>query len=297
MGYGSCWMTAPVLAAPAIEELLGVEPPLELVGARARRQAADAAQAFVAAARRGRPRVPVTSVSDPGASIGDLCARILGGAEPDERDLEALLRAGDEAPLVFAAAREMRARHSGDAVFLYGFVYFSTYCRNECAFCFYRADNDESPRYRKTADEVVAICRDLAASGVVLLDLTMGEDPAIHDEPGHAALLDLVGAVVRRDGRAGDGLARRAAGGVAARAQGGRGRLVRAVPGDPHARSSTSACAWGSRSRRAPPRAARPGAPACSWRTACSPASATPRPTAPAPSSPCARPAGSRCAS
>jgi nitroreductase len=30
MGYGSCWMTAPVLAAPAIEELLGVEAPLEL---------------------------------------------------------------------------------------------------------------------------------------------------------------------------------------------------------------------------------------------------------------------------
>jgi nitroreductase len=30
MGYGSCWMTAPVLAAPAIEELLGVEPPLTL---------------------------------------------------------------------------------------------------------------------------------------------------------------------------------------------------------------------------------------------------------------------------
>jgi nitroreductase len=30
LGYGSCWMTAPVLAAPAIEELLGVEPPLRL---------------------------------------------------------------------------------------------------------------------------------------------------------------------------------------------------------------------------------------------------------------------------
>jgi nitroreductase len=30
MGYGACWMTAPVLAAPAIEELLGVEPPLTL---------------------------------------------------------------------------------------------------------------------------------------------------------------------------------------------------------------------------------------------------------------------------
>jgi nitroreductase len=31
LGYGSCWMTAPVLAAPAIEALLGVEPPLRLV--------------------------------------------------------------------------------------------------------------------------------------------------------------------------------------------------------------------------------------------------------------------------
>jgi nitroreductase len=31
LGYGSCWMTAPVLAAPAIEALLGVEPPLSLV--------------------------------------------------------------------------------------------------------------------------------------------------------------------------------------------------------------------------------------------------------------------------
>jgi nitroreductase len=31
MGYGSCWMTAPVLAAPAIEQLLGVEEPQRLV--------------------------------------------------------------------------------------------------------------------------------------------------------------------------------------------------------------------------------------------------------------------------
>jgi nitroreductase len=31
LGYGSCWMTAPVLAAPAIEELLGVKPPAKLV--------------------------------------------------------------------------------------------------------------------------------------------------------------------------------------------------------------------------------------------------------------------------
>jgi nitroreductase len=31
LGYGTCWMSAPVLAAPAIETLLGVEPPAKLV--------------------------------------------------------------------------------------------------------------------------------------------------------------------------------------------------------------------------------------------------------------------------
>ena len=121
-----------------------------------------------------------------------------GAREPE---LAVLLAArGDDAETVRAAAREARARRFGDAVFLYGFVYFSTYCRNECAFCFYRADNDESPRYRKSLDEVVAICRDLAGSGIVLLDLTLGEDPVIHDDPGYAGLLDLVQAVRETSG-------------------------------------------------------------------------------------------------
>ena len=31
MGYGTCWMSAPVLAAPAIEGMLGVAPPARLV--------------------------------------------------------------------------------------------------------------------------------------------------------------------------------------------------------------------------------------------------------------------------
>jgi methylornithine synthase len=133
--------------------------------------------------------------------VRDLCRRALAGDLLGELDLTTLLAArGAAAEVVFAAAREARAQSFGDAVFLYGFVYFSTYCRNECAFCFYRADNDESPRYRKSLDEVVAICRDLAGSGVVLLDLTMGEDPVIHDDPQYAGLLELVAAVRERSG-------------------------------------------------------------------------------------------------
>ena len=128
--------------------------------------------------------------------IEALCGAALAGEKLDAAGLERLLEArGDEAEQVFAAACELRARHFDEQVFLYGFVYFSTYCRNRCTFCLYRAGNPESPRYRKSLDEVVAICRDLADSGVVLLDLTMGEDPALHDEPGHRGLLELVEAV------------------------------------------------------------------------------------------------------
>ena len=31
MGYGACWMTAPVIAAPELEQLLGVQPPARIV--------------------------------------------------------------------------------------------------------------------------------------------------------------------------------------------------------------------------------------------------------------------------
>lgn len=129
--------------------------------------------------------------------IGDLCERALGGEAPGRVGLELLLSVDepDAAEPLFAAARTLRARYFGDAVFLYGFVYFSTFCRNECTFCFYRIGNRESPRYRKTVAEVVAICRGLVGSGVHLLDLTMGEDPAFHETGHFEALGELVGRV------------------------------------------------------------------------------------------------------
>jgi methylornithine synthase len=93
---------------------------------------------------------------------------------------------------MFAGAQALREKHFGNKVFLYGFVYFSTHCRNRCTFCFYRRGNEASPRYRKSPDDVVAIARGLAASGVHLVDLTMGEDPDIHDAGDFDAIVDLV---------------------------------------------------------------------------------------------------------
>ena len=96
---------------------------------------------------------------------------------------------------VFAAARAMRTRHFQNKIFLYGFVYFSTHCRNNCSFCYYRRNNNESPRYRKDLAETVRIAGELAASGVHLIDLTMGEDPFFHKTGNEHRLIEMIRAV------------------------------------------------------------------------------------------------------
>lgn len=91
---------------------------------------------------------------------------------------------------LFQAARETRDEHFGNKVFLYGFVYFSTFCRNDCAFCRYRSANRLLPRQRKSPDEILAASVRLAESGVHLIDLTMGEDPLwVGEEAGGTNVL------------------------------------------------------------------------------------------------------------
>ena len=136
-------------------------------------------------------------------TVDVICERALAGSAVSPAEVERLLRLPGPAAAetLFQAAREQRRRYFGDAVFLYGFVYYSTYCRNSCAFCFYRAGNTVSPRYRKDGEEVVEICRALADSGVNLLDLTLGEDPLLFDHGDFSPLTGLVAAVRRATGR------------------------------------------------------------------------------------------------
>lgn len=82
---------------------------------------------------------------------------------------------------LFQKARQIRQNVQGGKIFAYGFVYFTTYCRNNCSFCYYRRANNIE-RYRKNKEEVLAISKALIDSGVNLIDLTMGEDPAYHAE-------------------------------------------------------------------------------------------------------------------
>lgn len=100
-----------------------------------------------------------------------------------EEELARLITSRDpaETEAMFAAARKRRQQVQGDKIFAYGFVYFTTYCRNNCNFCYYRRSNDIG-RYRKSEEEVLAVAKALIDSGVNLIDLTMGEDPQYHAE-------------------------------------------------------------------------------------------------------------------
>ena len=96
---------------------------------------------------------------------------------------------------VFEAARKLRFRHFGNRVFLYGFVYISTFCRNQCNFCYFRNANPLPVRYRQEASEIIEAAQSLAESGVHLIDLTLGEDPQFFQDQGFEALIQLIKAV------------------------------------------------------------------------------------------------------
>ena len=85
-------------------------------------------------------------------------------------------------------------------MFLYGFLYLSTFCRNDCRFCWYRRSNPACRRYRKSEAEVLEAAGRLADSGVHLLDLTLSEDPRLRTAEGFAGLARLTARVKEATG-------------------------------------------------------------------------------------------------
>ena len=124
---------------------------------------------------------------------------LIRNAGADKDSIIELLELKDENQmLLFEAARKVRTSNFGNKIFLYGFVYFSTFCRNDCNFCYYRKSNDIK-RYRKTPEEIIATALDLANSGVHLIDLTMGEDQS-YREDDFKKVIEIVREIKRQTG-------------------------------------------------------------------------------------------------
>ena len=111
--------------------------------------------------------------------LPELLDHLAKGGRADKGQIKALLSLthAEDLERLFKSARDVREKHFGKRVFLYGFLYFSTFCRNDCRFCQYRQGNHALARYRKTESEILAAAKEMAETGVHLIDLTMGEDP------------------------------------------------------------------------------------------------------------------------
>ena len=118
-------------------------------------------------------------------------SEIENGLKLSDDEIRNLLSIEDEEELgkLFYVSRAIRDHFFGNKVFLYSFVYFSTYCKNECAFCYYKNSN-QIERYRLNMDDILNLCTILKGEGVHMIDLCMGEDPHFHDNPDN--LIELV---------------------------------------------------------------------------------------------------------
>lgn len=114
------------------------------------------------------------------------------------------LRKNEHIQKLLHTSRKLRQRFFGDNIFLYGFIYFTTFCRNDCSFCRYRRSNTTLPRYRKSSAEIVEAASMMVKAGVHLIDLTMGESPTFfHPEPdGFEQLYTIIRAVKQGNGTA-----------------------------------------------------------------------------------------------
>ncbi len=138
------------------------------------------------------------------SNLARVLNRLQNGHTAGKAEIKYLLglSAPEEIDLLFEAARNVRTHYFGNKVFLYGFLYFSTHCRNDCRFCQYRQSNKTVPRYRKTDAEILTAAREMTATGAHLIDLTMGEDPVLYslEKSGLKRLLSVIKTVQNETG-------------------------------------------------------------------------------------------------
>lgn len=120
--------------------------------------------------------------------------KIIDGYKLSDLDLKSLISINDKSEIekLHYIAREIRNNYFGNKVFLYSFVYFSTFCKNKCSFCYYNKSNYIN-RYRLSLEDIYNICQKIKDESIHMVDLTMGEDPYFHQNPEKIIeIIDLV---------------------------------------------------------------------------------------------------------
>ncbi len=82
--------------------------------------------------------------------------KILEKNDPGLSDVTALLNAeGRDRGLLFEKARQVKAEHVGNKVYLRGLIEFSNICAKDCFYCGIRRSNSRVPRYDLSDEEIL----------------------------------------------------------------------------------------------------------------------------------------------
>lgn len=112
--------------------------------------------------------------------IGKLCKQNALTLE----EYEYLLTARNEESTNLLAKRAVEVREAvyGRDIFIRGLIEISNYCKNDCFYCGIRRSNKSCERYRLSAEEILACCREGYELGFRTFVLQGGEDAFYTDE-------------------------------------------------------------------------------------------------------------------
>lgn len=99
-------------------------------------------------------------------------------------EYQALLEGRTEAAAAYLAQLAVAERKKiyGNQVYIRGLIEVSNICKNDCLYCGIRRSNRNCSRYRLTAEEILACCREGYALGFRTFVMQGGEDPFFDDE-------------------------------------------------------------------------------------------------------------------
>lgn len=94
----------------------------------------------------------------------------------------ALITERSDASYLCERARAVSQRYYGRGVYVRGLIEFTNYCKNNCYYCGIRRENQNAQRYRLSAEEILACCKQGYALGFRTFVLQGGEDAFYTDE-------------------------------------------------------------------------------------------------------------------
>lgn len=99
-------------------------------------------------------------------------------SSPPKAALITLLQAkGELQEALFAKARQVRREQGADAVTMRGVIEISNACQKNCEYCAMRASNQDLPRTRLSAEQILAIADKIHQTGIPILFLQAAQDP------------------------------------------------------------------------------------------------------------------------